>query len=639
MSDFAGIWRLDREPVAHADLERLAVGLDGRGARPARFWREGEIGLVHRQHVFTPEDLAERMPAAAPSGTLLVADCRLGDRDALRSALGVEDPGRPDGALILAAFERWGPDLAPRLLGDYAAALWDGAERRLVLIRDHSGRRTLYLHRTDRLVVFSTRLRALLALPEIPRDLEDAALADHLLLNLGPPTQTLYRAITRVPMAHTAVVTAGGLRLSRHWHPPEPGSLSRPSDRAYEEEGRDILDRAVGDALRARGPVTQFLTGGLDSAAIVESAARQLAPGRHLAMTRVPDGATPPGTSTRYHDEAPYARLLAEHLPNLDWHCAGHDGREEDDDVPLRTFLIWGKPSRAPQNIAWFQPVCRLMARHGSTVSLGGEMGNTYFSDSGLAFLPSRLTGFQWGTLAREVRALSRVQGQSPWSVVKSEVLRPFEPLGRRLRRTQPWPEPWGRHCAINPRFSAELRLDETLDLGRYRMRVGGGHPSATALRAWVWEDEVARDAFGGRRATTGTDHRLPLADRRVVDFFGALPPDQFLRNGETRSIARRLLRGRLPAEIVESQARGMQNGDWFRIVTAQRPAMRADIERLRSSPLASRVIDLDRLQGLLDNWPEDLASAERQRPQYLQMLTRGMEMARFLAWHEGGNI
>jgi asparagine synthase (glutamine-hydrolysing) len=363
-----------------------------------------------------------------------------------------------------------------------------------------------------------------------------------------------------------------------------------------------------------------------------------LAPGRHLAVTRVPDGAISPGTATRYHDEAPRVRLLAQHLPNLDWHCVGNDGREEDDHDRLRTYLIGGKPSRAPLNIAWFQPVYRLMARHGSTVTLGGEQGNPFFSNDGLAFLPSMLTGLRWGTLAREIRALSRTQGVSPWVIAKHEILRPFEPLAWRLRRHQPSPEPWGRHCAINPRFSADLRLEETLDLSRYRMRVGGGHPSATAARAWIWEDEVARDESGGMRAMTGIDRRLPLADRRVVDFFGALPPDQFLRNGETRSIARRLLRGRLPVEIVESMARGVQNGDWFRIVTAQRAGMLADIERLRSRPLASRVVDLDRLQKLLENWPRDLASAERQRPQYLQMLTRGMEMARFLAWHEGGN-
>ncbi len=545
---------------------------------------------------------------------------------------------RPSSPPILAAFERWGADCASRLLGDYAAAIWDPAERRLVLLRDHGGCRTLYLHRTDRLVAFSTRLRALLTLPDIPRDLDDAALADHLILNLGEPMRTLYQAITRVPIAHVAVVSADGVRLSRHWHPPEPGSLSRSSDQSYEEEGRSILDQAVGDALRAQGPVTQLLTAGLDSAAMVESATRQLAPGRHLAMTRVPDGAIAEATVDRYHDEAPRIRLLARHLPTLDWHCVGGDDREQDDLDPLRGFLMGGKPSRAPQNIAWFFPIYRLMARHGSSVSLGGELGNTYFSDDGVAFLPSMLTSLRWGRLAREIGALSRVQGRSAWAVTRQEVMRPFEPMSWRLRRLRSAPEPWARHSAINPKFAAELRLGETLDISRYRMRVGGGHRSVTALRAWVWEDEAARDGLNVIRAITGIDHRLPLSDRRVVDFFGALPPDQFLRNGETRSIARRLLRGRLPAEIVESRARGVQNGDWFRIVTAHRPAMLADLERLRTKRLASRVVDLDRLRGLLDNWPRDVASAQSQRPQYLQMLTRGMEVARFLAWYEGGN-
>ncbi|MGC6329676.1 asparagine synthase-related protein [Rhizorhabdus sp. FW153] len=637
MSDFAGLWRFDDRSVAQSDLKRMAAGLDGHNVGPSRFWHDGAIGLVHRQHVFTPEDLAERMPLVGLSGNRLVADCRLNNRRELARQLGLENGSSPDGALILAAFDRWGPDCVSRLLGDFAAAIWEPAGRRLVLLRDHCGSRTLYLHRNERFVAFSTRLCALLALPDIPRDLDDAAIADHLILNLGPPTRTLYRAITRVPIAHLAIVTRETVRLSRHWQSPEPGSLTRPSDKAYEEEGRYILDQAVGDALRARGPVTQLLTAGLDSAAIVESAARQLAPGRHLAMTKIPSGAIAEATADRYHDESPRARLLAGHLPSLDWHGVASDEREQDDLDPFRAYVMGGKPSRAPQNVAWFYPIYRHMARLGSNVSLGGELGNTYFSENGLAFLPMMLTGLRWASLAREIRALSQVEGRSAWQVTK-RALRPLEPLAWRMRRVQSSSEPWASHSAINPQFAADLRLGEALDVGRYRMRTGGGHRSITALRAWVWEDEVARDDETIRRAVTGIDHRLPLADRRVVDFFGALPPDQFLRNGETRSIARRLLRGRLPPEIVESRARGVQNGDWFRILKAHRPAMLADLAQLRTKPLASRVVDLDRLQSLLETWPSDLVSAQRQRAQYLQMLTRGLEMARFLAWHEGGN-
>lgn len=61
------------------------------------------------------------------------------------------------------------------------------------------------------------------------------------------------------------------------------------------------------------------------------------------------------------------------------------------------------------------------------------------------------------------------------------------------------------------------------------------------------------------------------MADRRVVEFFGALPPEQFLNHGMNRWIARRMLRGRAPDEIVLSGARGVQNGDWFERVAQQR--------------------------------------------------------------------
>lgn len=614
------------------------MGLGGRKIQPPRFWRSGSMGLVHRQHLFTPEDAREAMPLAGDSRRVLVADCRLNARDELRRTLDLDDRDRPDGALLLAAFERWGTDAVPRLHGEFSLALWDPAARRLLLARDHAGYRTLYFHRSERLVAFSTRQRALLMLPEVSRQLDDRALADFLILNHGPPTRTLYPSITRVPMAHIALIDAGGVHLAPHWTPPEPGSVRRRHDRDYEEEGRELLDRAVADVLRAQGPATLLLTGGLDSTAIAESGVRQLAPAPLLAVTRVPDGPTPSEQRGRYHDEAPRARALASRLPGLDWHRVGDDGGDWGEHDASRYFLESGAPSRAAQNIAWFYPVYRFMAARGSHVTIGGEQGNTYFSDSGLGFLPGMLTGLHWARLAAELIALARVERVPLWRVAAQNLVRPYAPLWLRPRRSRPTGTPWGRHAALNPGFASELDLERSLDMDRYRMRVGGGHRSVPALRNWIWQDEVARDLRGPFRALTGTDHRLPLADRRIVEFFGGLPAEQFLRNGVTRSIARRLLDARVPDETAHGLSRGVQNGDWFRILTAQRPAMLADLERMRGRPLARRVVDLDRLQSLLEHWPADIESAERRRTEYLQMLTRGMEMARFLAWHEGGN-
>ncbi len=644
MSDFAGLWRLDGCPIDAADLVRLGQGLEARGIGPARLWREGPVGLVHRQHRFTTEDWAERLPLVGPSGAVLVADTRLNDRPGLLRALDLsgEAGNQPDGALILRALERWGAESAvSRLQGEFALALWDAKARRLTLARDPAGYRTLFIHRSGRLIVFATRMRALLAFPEVPRDLDDRALADFQILNLdfSRPTRTLYRAIERLPMGHLAVLTAEDSRFTRTWTLPRPGTLRRATDADYEEEAREVLDCAIGDALRARAPVSACLTGGLDSAAVVAGAARRLAPAPLFALTRVPGAPTPPDQDGRYHNEAPRAQAMATHHANVDWLAIGNDDGDWGERDGYRWFLESGTPNRAPLNIAWFFPLYRFMAARGSQVLLTGDMGNAFFSDSGLYLLPELFLGLRWGTLATQLRALSRADGVGLLRAFKTHVLRPLEPLPWRLRRLGRPAEPWAGHSALNPAFAVELKLMETLDLDRYRMRVGGRPPSAWEGRRWLSNHESGSDAHGVLRAFTGIDMRAPLADRRVVEFFGALPLDQFLKNGVTRSLARRLLQDRAPPETVANRMSGKQNGDWFARMSAARPAMLADLARLRASPPARRVVDLERIQSLLDTWPQDATTAELRRMEYYHMVARGMEMARFLAWHDGGNL
>lgn len=640
VSDFAGLWWLDGRPVDQSDLDRLARLMDGRDIRPARFWRSGSIGLAHRQHWFTPEDMNEAMPLAAPSGRILIADCRLGDRSDLAEALGIALDRYSDGDLIAAAIDRWGSDAIGRFVGDFALASWNSASRSLLLARDHAGYKTLYMHRGPECIAFSTRLRPLLGLADIPDTLDEAAVADFLILNHGSPERTLYKAIERVPMGHLALITADRTELRRHWSPPAAGSAAWRSDQDVLEAARDVVDRAVADALRARGPATLLLTGGLDSAAIAESATRMLAPAQLLAATRKPDGAIPTADASRYFDETDRTALLAGSMPGLDWHSVGEDGGDWGEHDPRRFFLDCAAPTRALHNIQWFFPIYRFMARRGSRVTIGGEQGNTYFSDAGLGFLPDMALRGRWIALFRELKGLSRMQGRSMARLFLHHVARTFEPLPMRQRRSGIAGPVWRRHSALDPVFAEESGFAGSVDLARYRMRLGAGHRSVDTMRAWIWQDETARDVRGGFRAITGTDHRLPLADRRVVEFFGSLPREQFLRNGTTRYLARQLLSesGTVPPVIARSQASGKQNGDWFDRISAQRAGWRAAIDSLRDHPDASRLVDLSRIEALLDDWPSDAEAAEPRRSEYLQLLSRGMEVAQFLAWHRRSN-
>ena len=637
MSDFAGIWHLDGRPVAPDLIQRLENALEAREIGPPRIWHGGDIAVVHRQHFFTPEDDGEAMPCAGASGAILAADASLVARSELAHALGPPaTPSQPDGLLLQAALQRWGLAALPRLQGSFALALYRPDQRRLLLARDPVGQRSLFVHRGAHLIAFATRLSALLALPGIPRELDERTLADQLVMDRRRPQRTVYRAIDRIRPGHTLQLTPEASYEECWWSLPEAGSLQPGSDADVEAAAAEVLDRAVADALRARGPVAACLTGGLDSGSVVLSAARQLAPARLLTLTRIPRGATAAANATHYYDESPRARLLAASHAGIDWHMVGDDDEDWGEYSAERWWQENGQPMRSPLNIAWFFPLHRFLHARGGNVLIGGEMGNAFFSYDGLAWLPELVRARQWRTLLTQTRALARVEGLSLRKALQRYVLRPFAPLAV-LRYWHRLPaDAWMRHAALNPALARDLDIHRNLDQSRYRLRLGGRHRSVRVVREWLLGHAAAMDGWGTLRAMSGMDFRMPLADRRVIEFFAALPLDQFLRDGVSRFLPRRLLAARgAPPEIFANRQVGVQHGDWFAHLSAQRTAMQRQLHALHGSELARRVLDLPRLQGLMDRWPRDAQAAEPRREEYLQMLVYGLQMGGFLAWHE----
>ncbi|MBB5878166.1 asparagine synthetase B [Xanthomonas sp. 3498] len=641
MSDFAGVWCLDGAPVERAELLRLGEALDARGIGPIRIWQDGAVAIVHRQRVITPEDASEAMPSVGRSGAVLAADVVLAAREELTQALGAPASRRDsDSALLLEALQRWDVDALPRIHGSYALALYRPDRRRLLLARDPVGMRSLFVHRGAGLIAFATRLRALLALPGVPLDLDEQAIADQLVMDRVRPERTLYRAIDRVPMAHALVLTPETTHRRRWWTLPEAGSLRLGDDAEVEAAAAEVLDRAVADALRAQGPVAACLTGGLDSGSVVLSAARQAAPARVLALTRVPQGATAAASATHYYDESPRARLLAASHPGIDWQAVGDDADDWGENDDARWWRESGQPVRSPLNMAWFFPLHRVLHARGGRVLIGGELGNAFFSYDGLLRLPHLLREGRWAALLAQARALAGREGLSLRKALQRHVLRPYAPVWL-LRYWHGLPAAvWERGSALHPALARELGLHRSLDLGRYRLRLGGRHRSLRVLREWLLGNAAAMDDWSTLRAISGIDMRMPLGDRRVIEFFGALPLDQFLRDGVSRSLPRRLLAARGgPPQVFDNRAVGVQQGDWFARLCARRGAMQQQLAGLRTSALANRVLDLPRLQGLLDHWPSDAVAAEPRRHDYLQMLPHALQMGGFLAWRERGGI
>src|SRR6202035_108099 len=127
--------------------------------------------------------------------------------------------GTPDELLVRRTIERAGEAGIARMLGAFAFARWDAEAGRLLLGRDCLGNRPLFFHRGRGFVAFATSLNTLLALPQVPREIDEIALAHFLALNLSEERRTFYRGIERVPSRSVVAIDRDGTSHRRYWTP------------------------------------------------------------------------------------------------------------------------------------------------------------------------------------------------------------------------------------------------------------------------------------------------------------------------------------------------------------------------------------------------------------------------------------
>src|SRR3569833_3395554 len=180
MSAIAGLWRFAGRPMS-AGVGRMlgAMAVFGRG--PAGIWRAEGIELGRRLTPTVPEDAAGRHPYSGRDGMLhLVADIRLDNRPEIADLLGFAPAAAAvlaDAELLMRAWERFGPGCLKRLTGEYAVALWDATE--LKLLQTHNPKKTQPQnnHKKQGCFAFATAPSGLLALPDVPYGLDAARLA------------------------------------------------------------------------------------------------------------------------------------------------------------------------------------------------------------------------------------------------------------------------------------------------------------------------------------------------------------------------------------------------------------------------------------------------------------------------------
>ena len=642
MSVIAGLVRFTGAPVHIDDLAPAAARLAAPGVGKAAHWIEGSVGLVVRQRVVTDEDLFERQPWVGGGGRLiLVYDGRIDNREELAAALDIslnQSEIIPDGLLLLGALERWGEAALPRLIGDFALALWDTQNRKLLLARDQLGRRSLYYYQGNGFVAFATTYRALLALPGMPRKIDELGIADFLIQNTQHPVETFYEGVRRVPGATAAVFASNGLRLNRYWTPEPKRQLRLDSDQDYVEGARELLDQAVACRLRAKNGLASTLSGGLDSSAVAATAARLMVPNRLLTITSVPpEGMELPSHPVWYKDERPYVGAIAAMYPNMDSVLASSLEPHWIETDPTAFFEAGGLPAHGVTNIGWLMPGYQCLTETGISALLTGEGGNPAWSYDGLRRLNEMFRNGNWLHLTNELYLAGRRRpyGMDWKALLRSQILRPLEPpwLAKwRMRLKTGDAELWSGFSAIHPDFARDIDLAERSRKTGHNMRLQLDSKDGLGVRLEMLKRmEHGRDIFTALRTLTGIETRSPLFDIRLLEFCLSLPEEQFFKDGNFRRLPRLAMDGRLPQPVLENNLIGSQNPEIMRRVKAVRSGMIAEIEELKQVPLAARAIDLPRLSQIVRDWPDD--------SQVKLLLPRALHVGRFLRWAEAGKL
>jgi asparagine synthase (glutamine-hydrolysing) len=644
MTALAGLWNYGGRPHPEESCRRMLASQAIYGPHGERQWSDGSLAMGRRLYCTLPEDRHDRQPLHDASGRFtLVADVRLDNRDELGAALGLAPGaagGMCDAAILLAALLRWGQGAPDRLVGDFAFALWDATDRSLFLARDALGQRPLHYHRGDGFFAFASMPKGLHAPSEIPCAPDEQAMAEFVTLMPNVGARSFFEGIERLEAGHAATVTPHGFSTRRYWQPSRPDPQNRsPAD--YAEGLRHHFDEAVKSCLRgANGAVATHLSAGLDSSAVTATAARIMAAsgGRVVAFTSVPrEGYDGPAPEDRLGDEGPLAAATAAAYPNIEHVLvrSGHRSPVEDLD---RNFFLYDRPMLNLCNSVWWAAINSASQERKLSVMLTGQMGNMTVSYGGSELLAELARRGRFVRLW-EVGEQLVARGTMSWKGVVAGALGPFVPssLWQWLVKRRGAGGGITDYTAIRPELLAELDLqrlaaERGLDLA-HRPRKDGFD-----TRLWVLRRTDLGNFNKGILAGWGVDQRDPTADRRLIEYCLAVPMDQYLRQGELRSLGRRALSDRVPAAVLSARRRGYQAVDWHEGLAAAREDIAAEVDRLAPCEPAARVLNVDRMRGLIAALPETGWDRPEVMSAYRLALLRGVSAGHFLRKAIGSN-
>jgi len=546
-----GSWLVPREL-----LDTMADTLFHRGPDGSGVFTDGPLGLGMRRLSIIDLETGDQ-PLCNEDGTIwVVFNGEIYNYRELREELlakGHLFKTASDTEVLVHLYEEHGEECAEPLRGMFSFAIWDSSKRSLFLARDRLGIKPLYYAQTPRGFVFGSELKALLRSPWVQRGVDRNALTAYLQYGYVPDPLSILQGVAKLPPAHTLLVQAGRAASPRpYWNP--TAFFRTPAADLSEEDAAALLWESLNDAVRCHlvsdVPLGAFLSGGVDSTAVVAIMARRL--GSPVKTFSV-------GFREHGYNELPYARQVAEWFGT-----EHHELLVEPDDLSILEDVLSGfdEPFADASAIPTFL-VSRLARQHVKVV-LSGDGGDELFAgyDRYVVDHRRRLLGLLGDAgLAAPLRGLGTVLPEGTpgknylYNLSLPRIRRYLDAISvfpaRALQSLLETPIPLDGE-APGQSFAMATDLDPLSRLQDFD------------LRTYLPGDILTK--LDRMSMANSLEARVPLLDHRLVEFACRLPSKFRFRSGETKYLLKKVLKGRVPDHVLTrpKQSFGVPLEIWF---------------------------------------------------------------------------
>ncbi|MBC9031201.1 amidotransferase 1, exosortase A system-associated [Sphingomonas sp. JC676] len=565
------------KPVDPARIVTMTDALAHRGPDGSGVWTAPGVGLGHRRLAIIDLEGGVQPMATPDSQVVVTYNGEIYNFQEVRAELerlGARFQTDSDTEVLLHGWRAWGPDMLDRLNGMFAFALYDAGRRSLFLARDRFGVKPLhYVELSDGAVAFASELKGLLAHPLFRRTPDFRAVEDYLGLGYVPDDASMLAGVKKLPAGHFLLIERGRpVPDPVRWWDIDFSKRATGKVRDLEAELVEHMRAAVRSRMIADVPLGAFLSGGVDSSAVVALMAE---------ASRAAVKTCTIGFDEADHDETSHAQIVADRF------ATSHNIRTVDsDDFGLIDTLVaaFDEPFADASALPTYR-VCQL-ARETVTVALSGDGADEamagyrrykFFAaeERMRALLPQQFRSSVFGTLGR-------LYPKADWAP------RPFRAKTTLLALAEggefAYPKAVGvtgpalrrklysleAIKALNG-HSAEQRYVDTMR--RAPARDGLDRAQYADIKHWLPGDILTK--VDRASMAVSLEAREPLLDYRFVQFAATLPPSLRIRAGQGKWLMKKALEPWLPKEILYRPKMGFVTpvSAWFRKGLAEEAA------------------------------------------------------------------